>query len=176
MKRISIAAAVIAGSALFATAAFADPVGGTTPVAHPSQDINIGLTIDDECTIGTHDIDFGHTGLIPNDITTDTTIDIECTKGTDYAIGITNGANYSAGTRHLKHGTDDLVTYGLYSTSDFLTAWGNTAGTTVTGTGVDHAIQVPVYAKIDGHQNAPIGVYGDTVTATIWYGTEATGH
>jgi spore coat protein U-like protein len=176
MKRISITAAVVMGSAaLFSTAAFADPTGGTTPVAGPTGQINVGLTVLDECTIGTHDIAFGSTGLIPNDIDTSTTVDIECTSGTDYAIGLTDGGHAVSGQRKMISGSD-LVNYELSSASNFSTSWGNTATHTVTGTGLDHAVQIPLYARVPGGQNVPKGTYTDTVTATIWYGDDVTGH
>jgi spore coat protein U-like protein len=176
MKRISITAAILMGSAaMVSSGAFADPTGGTVPVAGPTSDIGVSLQVLDECTIATHDIDFGTTGLIPNNIDTSTTVDIECTDGTLYAIGLDEGANAVSGVRKLKSGLN-LVTYDLSSASDYSSSWGNTATHTVTGTGTASPIQVPLYARVAQHQNVPIGTYTDTVTATIWYGSGVTGH
>jgi len=177
MKRINIAAAMIVGSAaVFASAAYASgPTGGTTPVTAPQDTIDIGLQVLDECTIATHDIDFGTTGLIPNNIDTSTTVDIECTDGTAYAIGLDQGGNDNSGVRRLKSGSN-YVNYDLSSQSDYSATWGNTATHTVTGIGTDSPVQIPLYARVLQHQNVPIGTYTDTVTATIWYGTDVTGH
>jgi spore coat protein U-like protein len=176
MMRIRITAAILLGSAaMFSTAAFADPTGGTTPALAPTDSIGVSLQVLDECTIGTHDIDFGTTGLIPANIDTSSTVDIECTDGTHYAIGLDQGGNDASGVRQLKSGSN-FVKYDLSSQSDYSSSWGDTATHTVTGIGTDAPVQIPVYARVLQHQNVPIGTYADTVTATIWYGTDVTGH
>ena len=171
MKTISIAAAILAGAAvLVAAPAFAgNTVGGT---------INLGLTVIDECTIDTDDLDFGTTGIVSTNVDTTADITIECTKRTPYAIALSAGDNATAGdvlTRKMKNADNDLVNYQLYS-DNFSTVWGKTVGTdTVDSASAAGTLEThTIHARVPSHQNVPIGSYVDHVTATIWYADDAT--
>jgi spore coat protein U domain-containing protein, fimbrial subunit CupE1/2/3/6 len=170
MKLSSIAAAVLAGTAIFAvTPAFAgNTVGGA---------IHVGLEVIDECTIDTEDIDFGQVGIVQSDINTTADITIECTKRTPYAIALNKGVvGASTANRQMENGDGDLINYNLYSDSGWGSIWGSVVGTdTVDSASADGADEVlTIYAKVPSHQNVPIGTYADTITATIWYADDAT--
>jgi len=169
MKLTRLTAAVLAGAAAFAVSpAFAGNATGS---------INVGLTVTDDCTIATNDIDFGSTGIVESNIDTSADITIECTKGTAYAIGLDGGSTgNNTAARKMTAGGADTVNYQLYSNAGYSTVWGNTVGTdtvdsaSATGGNETHTI----YARVPSHQNVPIGTYADTITATIWYAADAT--
>lgn len=171
MKSMRIAAAILAGATvLVASPAFAGSTVGNT--------INLGLVIEDECTIDTNDIDFGTTGIIDQDMDGTANIDIECTNRTPYSIALDAGTHAgTAGdvtTRRLKNAGTDYVNYQLYSDS-FSTVWGHTVGSdtvdsaSATGSGET----VTIHARVPAKQNVAIGTYTDQVTATIWYADDA---
>jgi spore coat protein U domain-containing protein, fimbrial subunit CupE1/2/3/6 len=170
MKLSSIAAAVLAGTAIFAvTPAFAgNTVGGA---------IHVGLEVVDECTIDTENIDFGTIGIVQSNIDTSADITIECTKRTPYAISLDEGiVGASTAGREMENGTSDTINYQLYSNAGYSTVWGKVVGTdTVDSASAAGADEVhTIYARVPSHQNVPIGTYADTITATIWYADDAT--
>ena len=121
MKLTRLTAAVLAGAAAFAVSpAFAGNATGS---------INVGLTVTDDCTIATNDIDFGSTGIVESNIDTSADITIECTKGTAYAIGLDGGSTgNNTAARKMTAGGADTVNYQLYSNAGYSTVWGNTVG------------------------------------------------
>lgn len=171
MKRISITAAVIAGSAVLAApSAFAgNTVGG---------DIHVGLTVVDECTIATNNLTFPVTGIVNSPVDTTADMTIECTKHTPYAISLDGGGTNNVAGRQLVNGSypSDPVNYQLYWDSGHLHPWGETVGTdtvdSADATGGDETHTI--YARIPSHQNVPVGTYTDTIIATIWYADDAT--
>jgi spore coat protein U-like protein len=170
MKLSNIAAAVLAGTAVFAVIpAFAgNTVGGA---------IHVGLEVVDECTIDTENIDFGQIGIVQSDINTTADITIECTKRTPYAIALNKGlVGADTDHRQMENGTSDVINYNLYSDPAWGSVWGAVVGTdtvdSVSATGADEVHTI--YAKVPSHQNVPIGTYADTITATIWYADDAT--
>ena len=175
MKRTIAAAAIVMGSAaLYSGSAFADPA--TSP---QTANLNVGVTIVDECTITTAAIAFPDTGIISTAVPGSGSITIDCTKDTAYAIGLGVGQNdggSGVNARKLKSGSNTIA-YQLYSDSGYAHVWGNASGSTVTSAhaaGADEVI--PVYGLIAADQNVPVGTYSDVVLATIWYGADATGH
>src|SRR5690606_15280711 len=53
----------------------------------------VGIQISDECTIVANDLTFDPAGLLTELDDGTTTIDVTCTPGTDYNVGLSNGAN-----------------------------------------------------------------------------------
>ena len=163
------AAALLAGTALLvASPAFAINTG----------DIGVSLTIEEECTMATNNLDFGTTGIIDEDMLTSATLTIECTSESPYAIALDEGDNPSAAddvdTRRLESAAGHFINYQLYSDAGRTTVWGKTIGDdtidSVSAAGADEVFTV--YARVPSHQNVPAGEYADTVTATVWYGED----
>jgi spore coat protein U-like protein len=172
MTRYRIAAAVLAGTAIFAVSpAFAVDTGSDTGT------IGVSLTVVEECTLITAPLAFGTAGIIDENVEATADITIECTKHSPYAIGLSAGLN-AGGTdvtaRKLKNSGTDTLNYQLYSDGGFGTVWGHTIGTnTVDGTDATGADETfTIHGRIPTHQNAPAGSYSDTITATIWYGED----
>lgn len=175
MKRISLTAAILLGSAALSTGAFA---GGTYTATNPdSATFTVGLTIVDECTIATQNIDFGEAGIISTQLTAGGNITIECTHSTPYQVGLSGGASGDTDDRTMSAGDTDVIHYNLFSDSGYGSIWGEEQGVdtvdSASATGANEIL--PVYAKIDSHQNVAPGDYSDTITATIWYAGSVTG-
>jgi spore coat protein U-like protein len=175
MNRYRIAAAILATTALCspALAAWVETDSDTGTIA-------VSLTVVDDCVLETEPLAFPDNGIVDEDVTASTTITIECTRDSAYAIGLSAGAN-AGGTdidnRKLKLTTGDntdVLSYQLYSDSNFSNEWGHTIGTnTVDSASADgEAEEYTIYGLIPDHQNAPAGAYADLITATIWYGDD----
>ena len=171
MKSTRIAAAILGTTAvLVASPALAGNTVGNT--------INLGLVIEDECTIQTDDLDFAPTGISDQNMDATGNIDIECTNRTPYSIALDAGTHAGVAgdvdTRRLKNAGTDFINYQLYSDT-FSTVWGHTVGTdtvdsaSATGSGET----ITVHARVPAKQNVAIGTYTDQVTATIWYADDA---
>jgi len=107
------------------------------------------------------------------DATGTTTIRVRCTNGTSAPIALDDGLNGAGGnceTRAMSDGSNTLG-YGLYRSAGTGSPWGCTAGTnTYTYTATNAAWNtITVHGVIPAGQNAPVGNYTDTVTATITF-------
>lgn len=105
------------------------------------------------------------------DATGSTAIEVRCTNGTSAPIALNDGLNGAGGdceTRAMAAGANTLA-YGLYQSAGTGTPWGCTTGTnTYTYTAANAGWNtITVHGVIPAGQDAPVGDYTDTVTATI---------
>jgi spore coat protein U domain-containing protein, fimbrial subunit CupE1/2/3/6 len=159
--RISMFAAAL-GLALVATPAAA---GSAT------AELTISATVVKNCTIDAQSISLGtYDPLVANysNAAAPTgTITVQCTKNTAYSIALTNGGNYSAGFRRMKHAiNDEYLQYELFQDGAFATAWTDTQMVSKTATS-RAPLGITVYARIPGGQDVSQGTYTDVVTATV---------
>lgn len=102
-----------------------------------------------------------------------TTIRVRCTNGTSAPIALDDGANGGGGdctTRAMSDGSNALA-YGLYQTAGTGSPWGcaegaNTYTYTASNAGWNN---LTVHGVIPAGQDAPVGNYSDTVTATVTF-------
>ncbi len=112
----------------------------------------------------------GINSTVPLDQTT--LLRINCTRGATTTIGIDNGTHAgqaSIGTRALARGNRRLG-YDIYQDSGRNTLWTNT------GAGLYNYVSpsslptnISIYGRIFASQNAPTGIYTDTLVVTINY-------
>ncbi len=146
-----------------------------------TSNLTVQITITASCTINAATLDFGAsvpgTTLVSANVDAATTVSVTCTNGSPYSIGMDNGANFS-GTRRMKQGTTNFLSYGLYidagRTNAWTTAASSSACTTTNscflGTGSGSAQSVNIYGRVPSTGTAPpTGTYTDTVTMTITY-------
>ena len=165
MKRSRIAAALLGTSVLFATPAF----------AINTDTFGVSLTIEHECTITAGDLTFPNTGMIDHNVDTTAALNVLCTDESPYAIGLSAGANAGGdtGARKLIGPGGRTVDYQLYTSGGFSTIWGNDMGVdTVDNEEAEESNDYTIHARVPTGQNVPAGEYTDTVTATVWYGSE----
>lgn len=99
------------------------------------------------------------------------TVIVTCTQGAGVSVGLDTGVNAggaSGTTRAMKDGTTHFLSYELYQNSGHTTLWGT--GANVQNIGAAPSV-VPrtytVYGRIPAGQDTPVGVYTDTVVATV---------
>jgi len=167
MKRISLAAAALAGTAVLA----ASPAFAITTSA--SDNISVTLTVEELCTITAPDFAFPTATFIDSVIDLTGDISVRCTKDSPYKIGLDGGLNGTVDQRKMISGSN-TIDYQFYSDSNHSVVWGTTVGagentvnSEVGGATADEETHT-IYARIPV-QDAPAGDYTDTVTATIWY-------
>ena len=103
-------------------------------------------------------------------------LSVNCSKGTLYTVKLGSGVNGTIAQRLLSDGTNDLE-YNLFTSAARTTVWGETVGTNTvadTGRGMSStkANTHTVYGTIANsvaNQDAPTGLYTDTVAVTVEY-------
>ena len=98
------------------------------------------------------------------------TISVTATQGLSYTIALDNGQHASGSQRRLADGSSNFLRYGLYGTSagtcQYTTAWDNTKTYTQDSNLTDN---YTVCGQVPGGQQAPTGVYTDTVGVTVTF-------
>jgi len=171
-KFLSTAALITAGVLASSTASFAQS---------STDSFGVSLTVEDECSItAAGPLGFGTTGgIIDENVDALTTINVVCSAGSEFEVGLSAGANADEAdttTRAMISGTN-AVDYDLYTDAGRTDVWGNTQGddTVAVEAATGATETLTVYGRVPAGQNVAAGAYDDTITATIWYGTEIGG-
>lgn len=144
----------------------------------PKESIGVQAVVLSRCFITTMNVNFGtvnplntvNTNISSNNIT------VRCTKGAPWAVGLSNGSNYSSPNRRMKStASTSYLPYQIYTNSSRTSLWLNPTGTTPTpnnqnGTGTGgQQILTGYYTLFLPQSLATAGSYSDTITATINY-------
>ena len=149
----------------------------SVPVFAGSQTANLSVTasVAANCTISTSPVAFGaYDPVSANAVTAlngTGTVTVACTKGAVATVDLGQGANYLAPNRQMNAGAN-LMIYQLYQDAARTQVWGSTVptGTTQTYNSASKApTNLTVYGQVPAGQNVGIGIYSDTVLATINY-------
>lgn len=148
-----------------------------TPVASLAQvattNFNVQITIQAACQINSAgNLDFGTSGVIAAPIDATSNIVVQCTASTPFSLGLSAGAGTGAtvANRLMTSPAGGTISYSLYTTAAHTTVWGNTVGTDrQTGTGTGAPQTFTVYGRVPAQTTPAVGVYTDTVTATLNY-------
>jgi spore coat protein U-like protein len=151
------------------TALFASPVLSQTATAQ----FNVQMTITSDCQItSATNMNFGPSGVISTNHDATSTITVQCTNGTNYNVGLNEGAGTGATipVRKMTGVGGATINYSLYTDSNRSIVWGNTPNTnTVSGTGTGAAQPYTVYGRVAAQATPAAGTYTDTVTVTLTY-------
>jgi spore coat protein U-like protein len=147
---------------------------GCAPVLAATQTttFTVTATVAAACTISATSLAFGAyvpTATLPTDGTS--TVTTTCTLAAPYNIGLNKGigAGATVAARNMTSGAN-LLTYSLYRDAAHLLVWGETIGTdTVALVGTGLAQNTTVFGQIPALQNASVGSYTDTITATVTF-------
>ncbi|MGY1409396.1 MULTISPECIES: Csu type fimbrial protein [unclassified Luteimonas] len=136
----------------------------------PTQAFNVTIDVTRVCLLdAASDISFGTVSPMAGSPATTGSIQVRCSTGTDYAVGLDQGRNWTD-VRNMAS-DPDLIPYTLSSDAGHASAWGNEEGSWVTGVGqglaAGQATQHQVHARATLTGNEPPGTYSDTVTATL---------
>lgn len=143
--------------------------------AHAATDtdtMTVTATVISSCSVTADDLALGdYDPVDASPLAAATTIDVICTNGTDFSIGLDEGAGAGASvaTRKMTSGADTL-NYSLYRDASHTDLWGETEGVdTVDDTGTGAVQTFDVYGLIPAAQSAPAGAYSDTINVTVTY-------
>lgn len=171
-----VPAAVLA--AVLATTGSAQAAGSV------SGTVDVKLTIGSGCVVSNADssgsvnkfgvVDFGSHSTLANIVDAQSagvagasTILLNCTNGTNYSVGLNDGANASITQRRMAKGAD-FVNYELYKEAARTSRWGAIgSGTELTGTGIGTDVALTIYGRVPAQTTPSAGAYTDTVVATI---------
>lgn len=151
----------------------------TGTIQATSSGSNWSATINADCNISTTNIDFGSSGAtIASAITTTGSLSVQCVSGTPFSIGLSNGSHANGSQRRMQVGSGQFLNFDLYLDSSYTQPWTTTTSTTsctsgtntcYLGTGTGSSSQVTIYARVPAQTATAIGVYSDTVVATVTY-------
>lgn len=164
--RFSISSYLLSLAALVFT-----PASSHAQVA--STNFTVQITIQAACQINSAgNLNFGTNGVIGSDIDATSDVIVQCTASTPFSLGLSAGAGSGAtvANRLMTSPAGATISYSLYTTAAHSTVWGNTVGTDrQTGTGTGAPQTFTVYGRVPAQTTPAVGVYTDTVTATLNY-------
>lgn len=131
----------------------------------------VRATVANNCVIQAGRLDFGSNSILGSARRTSGALGVQCTANHPYQISFNGGLHGSAGARRMKNAvTGETIAYSLSNSPDGV-IWGDGSGGTATVGGVGSgAVQsVPVHGTVPAQRTPSPGVYGDTVTATLYF-------
>lgn len=138
-----------------------------------TTNFTVQITIQAACQINSAgNLDFGTSGVISGNVDATSQIAVQCTASTPFSLGLSAGAGTSAtvANRLMTSPAGATISYSLYTTAAHTTVWGNTVGSDrQTGTGTGAPQIFTVYGRVPAQTTPALGVYTDTVTATLNY-------
>jgi spore coat protein U-like protein len=149
---------------------------GVASAASPATTtLNVSANVASNCLVTAAPLAFADYDA-SNTVDGSANLSVRCSTGTPYTIKLGGGVNGTVTQRLLSDGTNNLE-YNLYTSATRTTVWGETVGiNTVPGTGQGmsstKANTHTVYGTIansDANQDAPTGLYTDTVAVTVEY-------
>lgn len=131
-----------------------------------ADSITAQLTIEPDCSISASPLNFGSvTSIVQTDASA--SLSVNCTLNGAYSVSLDGGTTSGdVGNRQMQLG-GDTIGYQLYRDAARTQVWGDTAGTTVDGTGSGAPQSITVYGRVPAQGPKPPGSYQDTVTATV---------
>jgi spore coat protein U-like protein len=159
-RRIGIAAALLAATALDARPTAGETVTGT---------LNVTATVNSNCSLSGGTLAFGtYTAGQTNDLDVQGSINyVNCPAGT-LVFELDNGANANGNQRRMKSG-NNFLNYEIYKGATRNSRWGSGADAVT----IQHLQpgngSVAVYGRIPARQTVPPGSYSDTVTITLTF-------
>lgn len=157
----------------FGFAALATLAASPALAATASNTMPVSVNVINSCTVSATPMAFGTlTSVGGTDIDTSANVNLVCTVGATYDVSMDFGTHAVAGQRYLQSATDATKTipYGVFRDAGRLQGWGNTVGTTGTGTASAGLTTLTAYGRIPSSAaSVPAGAYTDTVTVTVQF-------
>jgi spore coat protein U domain-containing protein, fimbrial subunit CupE1/2/3/6 len=141
-----------------------------------SATLNVAAAVSLRCTIATNPLVFGNYNVYgvntvaPLDATG--SISLNCSAGANVDVRLGQGSYPAPGStnanprRRLGSGSDRL-NYNLYEDAAYTTVWDNVAKGLKGGK--TFPVVIPVYGRVPAAQTVPVGVYADSVVATVFF-------
>ncbi len=157
----------------FGFAALATLAASPALAATASNTMPVSVNVINSCTVSATPMAFGTlTSVGGTNVDTTSTVNLICTLGASYDVSMDFGTHAVSGQRNLQNTADatKVIPYGVFRDAGYLTAWGNTTGTTATGTSTAGLTTLTAYGRIPTTAaSVPAGAYTDTVTVTVTF-------
>lgn len=147
---------------------------GTPQTGTQAMSTQLTMTVTNDCiTISAPDVNFGSAPLVSNFPAVSQSVSITCTKGSNYTVGINNGANAGSGNvRYMVNGSNTM-SYDIYKESGSnrwgpsgTERWASSAASSVSSDGTVNTYNYT--ARVLGGQNTPpAGAYTDTLVVDV---------
>lgn len=135
----------------------------------PDPVFTVNATVSANCVISILNVDFGSTGALNTNRDANGQVSVRCTPGAVYIVGLNGGLSGSPPTARLMTQGAETVTYGLYRDAARSQPWGDTPGSTVSGTGTGALQNLTVHGRVPPQATPSAGIYSDTVVVTVTY-------
>jgi spore coat protein U-like protein len=142
---------------------------GASGTSGGAVSFDVNATVAEKCLVSTVPVNFGSHSTLSATIDASGSVSVTCTPATSYAIRLDGGTAAAAPTARKMFKGAETITYGLYRNSERNQPWGDTEGTTVTGTGSGSAQAHAVYGRVEPQTTPPVGTYTDTVIVVVDY-------
>ena len=136
---------------------------------------DVNITVVEACTVTATGLSFPDYASGSSSVFGESNITVTCGNTIPYNIALDGGLNLLSGARRLIQGGNRLI-YWLYQEGAFTNQWGDsgfgdtyTNGVPKAGIGTGSPQIHTVYGWLAAGQNAPTGLYSDTITVTVNY-------
>ena len=165
--KLAIVSAIIAAGAA--------GLGATSYAATASDNMAVSTTVAMSCTITANALTFSAydpTSASDSDATAN--IQSSCTSGGSVVITMGQGGNAEASSTDIvpvrrMSGSGGNLGYAVYTDTDRMAVWGNTAATGNAYTASGGLDTIVVYGRIPGSQAVGAGSFSDSVAVTLTY-------
>ena len=164
IRKLALCTAAVIAAAL-SPMSKADAAGSATTT------LGVSLTITAGCAVTANPVAFATSSLLTTALSASGSVVPNCTNTTPYTVSLDAGTGTGAtvAARKMTGPSSATVTYSLYQDAGFGTVWGNTAGSTVGGTGSGSPQSITVYGKVPVQAAPAPGAYADVVGVTVAY-------
>lgn len=142
----------------------------TAPVASASTGFTVSAIVPAACVASATDMNFGSHPNLNAIVDATSSLSVQCTKSTPFTVTL-NGGLTGAVLPNLRKMTNNTnsISYGLYGDSARTYALGNTAGSTLVGTGTGALQTRNIFGRIPVQPTPLPGLYTDTITMSVTY-------
>lgn len=148
-------------------------VVGAGWAATDTTTFSVTATVTDACEVSATDLAFGTYDPNAGDLDATSTITANCTAGTEYDIGLDDGANSGSADSTNRAMTDGsgFLDYELYLDAARSSVWGTTIGvdTRNNPSATAGGNTETVYGQIPADQFVGAGSYSDTINVTLTF-------
>jgi spore coat protein U-like protein len=157
-----------------ASVAYAYSTVGTCATIGSSRATSAAFTVmatnATNCSVNASTLNFGSVGVIRSAVDATGSVTVTCTNSLPYTIALDGGLTGATNpTQRMMSQASQHITYGLYQDFPRVQPWGDSGGSTVTGTGTGLAQTLTVYGRVPAQNTPSPGTYSDTVVVTISY-------
>src|SRR5882757_496908 len=126
--RVGLLAIFLVGLAMFLAGVTSSACMAGTATAQ----FNVTATVLNNCAVSANDLTFGnYSASSGSALTASTSLSVTCTTSLPYTVALDGGTTTSsAAARAMTDGSAHNLTYALYTTSGYVTLWGDGTGGT----------------------------------------------